>query len=534
MKNNCGWPSRKVQITFLAVLAAIMMASVCQDYLSMSKADRLYEQAWLRPSGPYAEEGNQDAIERLKAALKISPDNSLYQQALIWKTPPQEMAHIVKDYNLTPEAKRLYVGLTLTLSEDTRKGKLVRPRSLSERLRISHLLKEADSKNPFAYYEEAAALSDAGRYKEAYQDVYTGNRMGIGHLYVPEVSPSVRNSLSSPKMRDAAVMQIDSCRRAAFGVVKYSEQMVRQHNDKEASDVIHECLRMSMSVSQCTPLSTMSMLTGTRLFFSHYWRHTRISDRLRDKSRDSLYDKISEVLQKNSKAMATFMSSDDEQSGTMQSMLVRYSILGGALFGVVLSAMLGMLAGLWYIACSSAVRKKQQAGILLDAWGEGWVTRLCLKVYVPIFALLGGFVYIIMHLHGIAADFDAIAIGFAVPSGLIILGQTITLVRMIAQARKSLAESMKDKTDAAASVLSGRASRRAWVTRSIAAGLAVNAAFLTCLLMISIIGFKPMFGNEPWEVGKTQYFFIKIRERVLKACNSDLQEVLPAEWRYTE
>jgi hypothetical protein len=336
-------------------------------------------------------------------------------------------------------------------------------------------------------------------------------------------------------MGDAAIVQASSCRRAAVGLLKLTDKMVLKNKIPEAVGILDECSRMEMGIALSEPHFTTNYLLGVDAFKGTAERLVRLLPMLKDTKKATEYKKLGKTLIQGSKTVGTLMHSHDEQQEIAQTLLERYSIPGATAVGITISIVIAALASVWYLIWAAAVRAKKQKQIVIAPWGEGWLARLCIRVYLPTFVLIGIFIGVASRSNGpIAKNYDILTMSYAVPIALIIFAQMIVLTRVIGTIRKSLAKATEERIGTVGVLFAGPANRLAWSARQTVGAFGVHTAFLAGILFLSIIIYKPLFGNEPWETTKTQFSFAKDQHIVMDETAAELLKAIPPSWNQSK
>jgi hypothetical protein len=509
-------PSRRLQIAAVVVLAIGAALTVFIPPLNKaSRARQLYEDAWFGDFDRYSEK----SVRLLEVALRLAPGNSLYEQALVWNYPSNELPQLMKERKLGPDATRLTYGLIYTpMHRPFDVPNSGRPESpLAQALKLSRL----DSRNSIARYYAAGCLVKAKRLQDAYASVQVGNRLGKGRFYEPEMTEFVSDSMAmvSDRIDERGGSMRAVVRDAAGGLAELGNLRLRAGDVEGASEIFEACCRMGVNCA------LSGRLTEGRSIFKIGWKSLRpvckdfgMKEKLAEySSLDKEFDRANRVIRKSLRT---------DFAAFVRGSLAIACIVCVPVFGVLGMMIVAGLLGLWSGICKTIALRGGQQLLEIVPWDEGWLTRLLLAAHLPIFCLL--MVLVVVAWAHAPQKNDLVYLGFVIAFGLVI--ELFVVGVMQNKLRRSFNESTCERLGVLRFTFLGPASRQAWSSEWLMDGIRALVAFLVCVGLLVIILFKPVFGFHPWQYQRIPYTSARQKATMMDRINLDLEKACPASW----
>lgn len=525
-KSTRKWPSRRActAIFFLLLIGAAIQTFV-PPLNRETRGRQLYEDAWCDCDFTWSTPSSTESVKILDAALNLYPENSTYQQALVWKYPKERLPQLLKERNLSSKARSLAYGLIFTPGL----ANVTPDKALSSAAELKRL----DVGNSIACYFEAYSLGKCRRLDEAYADVRAGNRIGVGHLYEPEVSKAVRESLIYSKEEAHIDSHYITVLQAVARDLSFLANRKLQAGDvRGACDVLDECCRMGASVAAVEPRTEIKSCVAQSIFSIGYRPLSTICKDYGMRKELAPYSRMDKVFEDGRRALSRqAVGSFDNMGEGFVPLIVYYSLPQSLAGGLALSMLLMAIALVWWQVWAIAGRKGGVGLKTISPWSEGQMVRLFLAAYLPIVAV-SSLLVAILHFDHRLAKLVVVSSGAAafIPLGLVILGEIVVPCLLIRALRRAYMESMGEKVGVFRFIFLGPARRQAWSSRCATRALCAQFAFFICAALLLIIVYKPIFGIQPWQVGRIPCMMHEGERAISDRLVADLAKVAPAEW----
>lgn len=490
MRKDRRWPSRRLQIVILLVLAIGALIQVFWQPLDRrTEAEKLYQEALFIEST-----GNGYSDPLIEKALKLDPGNPIYEQALVLVSGSGGARKtLLKKGKLGPEARRLAAGLIYGESVFTHYN------PAEEDLAHLNDLQKADPKNSLVHYRKAMIYQKMGRTNDVISEVRLGNQLGAVKLYVPELSREVLDTVSGTiiisenKLDDTARM-----RELARILRNIANDRLRHGKVDEAEEILKSCARMGVNFASAEPGSIMHWLVGSAIFklataeLEPIYREFGQTEKLASlKKTGNAFEQGSE------KVRALASPSYEEYTRTMaRSTTAILSLCGAAFTAYWVLFAIGLL---WIISIIQRKRHRESA-VTTPPWSTGWLFRMLLMVFVPYLIAWGvlaqkypQFVSDGMSLTVFEQSFsDALMIIF-------VLLQIAILALTFRMLHHSHDAASGERTGIYGFIYRSPAAVKAWTRKYLAAAMLGEFIFIACLGLLVIILHKPVMGGHLWE-----------------------------------
>jgi tetratricopeptide (TPR) repeat protein len=499
------WPSRRVQIFLIVILASAALIRVFLPPFSVEdRAERLHLRAWGEHSVPDSNsEKRADAVNKLEAALKLSPGNDLYEQALVWHYDRAQLETLVKDRQLGANAMALAAGLMaeeahmqwrVTLPVDSPDTEVD---SEEQQLAILEALQAADPQNSLVRYRKAFLLEKLQRTEEAIAQVRAGNTAGGIRLYVPDVSSRLMGTSLYHQVKDMRI-QHQQQRRIAGTLLGRANDLLRVGETDTACAILEDCCLMGVRVAATEPHEVIEILVGSAIFsigaaeLDPLYADLGMQDHLlalrqTEQALDRAVESLSFELQ---------AGSYDSDIVRVTAPLVLWSIGGSAAVCILLTAAILLVP-------VTAIRKRKRQDVLsLRPWGEGWLARVLLAAYLPLFALL---VLLLAVSSSLLPFYDggytwmSSLVGACIAIGLLQIGILAVTLRKLHYVYD---QGTGEPTRMLHFLLKAPAAAKAWTRKYVAVLMGAQMLFLGCVMAYLILVYEPWAGGHPWEPDK--------------------------------
>ncbi len=392
------WPSRrtvKIVIAMLALSAALV--AFFPPLTPHRRAEKLYVDGWFAGGTAWAPVGdlssnppaaNEAAIRCFESALRLSPGNSLYEQALVWHYPPKILPRLLKERRLGPEARGLAAGLIFEhrcKEPEFSTNAAAAAAAWEKRLSGLEELRKADPGNALVHYRKAFALKALGRPDDAFAEVRAANRLGNIRFYVPDASDYVLETPVSPAIMLLFSEGVQFRDLARFISARANDQLRHGRVDQARSD-LQECCTMGVNYAAAKPGQYIGLLVGSAVFgisavelgpvYKDFGPRPRVATLIETRAR---FGRATQEIRSE-------LFSGPRMYGLVRQCIVPEFLVGS---GLAAAAILLVSALLWMPAAILR-RRRKEAVVPAAPWGEGWLARILCAVYLPMFAISVG------------------------------------------------------------------------------------------------------------------------------------------------
>lgn len=509
------WPSRRLQLIVIAVLIiGAALRVFWQPLTPKGKAEKLYMDSCFVGSPNYLEpdsEGDPEAaIALLERALKLSPANSLYEQALVWQYDPEKLPDLLKKRHLGPKARRLAAGLY-----EQEAGYPDDKAGFQEDLRRLAALQKADPTNSVVRYRRAHALQELGRMDEALAELRAGNRLGPMRLYAPELPRQALDACSSPMM-SLRFGDFSSARKLALALSDLASQRLRQGKVQEACAILETCVPLSVNVARSEPPTFMAVYVGWALFGSADGQLKPIYKDFGMKDRLAALDQLDGGFCRARESCRT-----ENRWDLSGAPAVAFALPASLVGAPELSLAVLVLAAIIWIPAVIARRVKRQDALIAPPWGTGFIARICL----PPYALLLAWVIVASYVKTDLVLSDVFSMDIAnalfVAVGAL---EVIFLVLVLRVLHHRYDEHTGERTGILRFISRAPANAKAWTRKYVMVALGGQIVFAACCFLLAIIVYKPIFGGHPWQVNRFRVCRLSHEQAAVRRIGEDLRK----------
>ena len=486
---------RRIQIAAIIIITALFLIRIFTPPLTKhARAEKLYQDAWfmkLEYLAGYDDAAREKVSALFKQALSLSPDNSLYQQALVWNCPKSSLKLLIDQQPLDQKAliiahHRLYApdkgnpritGKTPSGGSDSSHWR----RELDNAKKIAAI----DPENALVRYRIAYVYGKMVRQSDMLAEVRKANSMKLVAIRVPEVSPVIRHTMVDPTI-GPFFEDSDKYRELARQMVGYSNELLRKGDIPAALDVSEEVCRMGIRLTSMQPYSYINNMVAQAVYAIGYRKLDIICRDFGMTGRLIGYRSINDLFNKNSE------NTKANLSRSMEMMTTPFKAIQLCMSALTVS-FVSMMLFLLFWGITAIIRKaKGKEGFAINAWDEGWILRLLLPVYLLII-ILG------------SAQFkghDTMTYSFA----MIIIVNLILAGVVIARLRKSYTSSQPDQVGSMRFIFAMPIAVRTWICRSLALFFAAQLVFVLCLGMLASQFTITRYRVLPWQILRMHLF----------------------------
>lgn len=532
MISSGAWPSRRFQIAVIVILALGAAATAFLPSRNREqRAEQLYEDSWFDGLWSLSrdselQEGRDNAIRKLNAALELSPGNLLYEQALVWHATKDQLPKLLKERNLGLDAQTLAYGIIYAptpnyMADSTLPASEIVKRELAK----TEELKKHDPQNALPCYFRAIVLKRAGRLDEALTEVKAGNRCGMTRLYVPAVSKRILNSAVAVSVY-GDFSQWAGMRDLARGMVDLSNKRLMAHDVTGACEALEECCRMGVNISSCQPHLMTPHFVGAAMYYIGWASLEPIYKDFGMKDKLPIFKRVYAELANQKDYMNSTTSGDGMD-------FMFYRMFAAAIIPVTLSV--AILLSVFMLLCQAlsllAFRKTLRGireSLKSTPWGEGWLARVLLLIYTPVFVLT---ILELLLIHSLPSFRTNPILFDVVPIIPVSCAWIVFIALIVRLSRRRYYEHTQPGMPIPRFWSKWPKELQLWTVRNLLPAYAAQAAFLCCGIFLTIILYKPIMGFQPWQITRIQTVGMS-RElsRMTKMC-VDLQKAIPFEWQ---
>ena len=545
MNSKHEWPSIKLSVIVGILLAAGAAVSVFwQPMNPRARAEKLYLDSWFVTSNGIApiissdrdpSDGAEQAIRMLEKALEIWPGNSLYEQALVWRYPADDLPDLLEKRRLGHKARILAFGLICehkmnewspnTAQNKTSEspdlpstpplpnkgstlpnplmplsgpiGTQVSTEEIAFKLKCLDELSKQDPTNALPRYRKAYILINAGRVQESIQELKIASRLDGIRYYFPQVPKQVLDSRESPMVLADLLHSGAEYRSLARVCVSRANELLRQGQVKEALDILEACCRMSVHVSSAEPKLVISVLVGKSIFniagseLEAVYKDFEMADQV------AAFKKTDQVYREADKLVQAFINKMD------------FSMTGSVLRPILLPAFLSTSAAIVFIVivimaiglglAVIIMRRRGLPPISIRPWHYSQPMRLVIILYMC------GLCVLLVGWFG-SSRFGAGLGSVYLPLQIVILPPVLLQLVLSTLIIKALRQTYGVETGERVSFL--RFAFRmpvnvaAWGMKCSLAALGMQLLILSYLSLATVVVYKPVFGAHPWQFSR--------------------------------
>lgn len=522
MTGTRTWPSRRLQLTIIAVLALGAALRVFWQPLNKeARAEKLYLDSWFVGGWNIFQmdkhpESSEAAVRRLEAALRLSPGNSLYEQALVWQYPCRQLPRLLEERRLGVEARRLAAGLICKHREDISVAD-----NLGKKLKRLDALAKADPSNALVHYCKAFAFQEAGRPDEAYAEIKIANRLGAIRLYSPETTEPVLDALCGPAVYALPFPDMAESRRLARAQSDIANERLRQGKADEACEILESVCRMGVNIASTEPPSIISALVGKTVFAIAAKPLSPIYKDFGMKEKLAAMQRVDGAFERGFQSCRSAIKDNPFEKRIAVAFAVPVALVSAAYPCPPLMALLLLL---WTLPAIIRKRRKESA-LAAPPWGEGWLARTFLVIYLPALAIVLGmaFLWSFSLFPGIVPSPDELGPGLL---AVLLLAQVVALGAVLRILHHRYDEHTGERTGILRFVFKAPAAAKAWTRKYLIAALAGQLVFLACCFLLATIVYKPIFGSHPWEANRFRVATMSHEQAVVRQIARDLKASL--------
>lgn len=531
MSKICTWPSRRLQFGIIAVLViGAALRVFCPPLTREGRAEKLYTDSWFTNGfSAFTSRENPKSekitIQKLEAALKLSPDNSLYQQALVFRYPREKLPELLNHRKFGAEARRLAAGLIYERQSGlTQPGymnkRITAPEALGRELEKLDLLAKADPSNSLVHYRKAFILKDMGRMDEAIGEVRTANRLGITRYYVPDIiTEPVLDASCSPMLTISFNGKYTKYRELARVLADIAGRRLREGKSEEACALLEDCCRMGVNAASSEPRNTISVLVGKAVFAIGWVKLEPIYKDFGMKDRLAVLQHAEKIFDR---AMETYRS-QDMYSELMAQMMktVTIPIVLSVAAGIALVLIIINL--LLWLPAAIIRRRRGDTALTAAPWGEGWPARMFIAINLPAMAAMLVLLFAKPTLL-FTNDYSTPVYMYLALGGLILLAQLILAGVTLRILHHQYDEHTGEHTGILRFIFKAPAAAKAWTRKYVSAAFGMQLIFLMCCFLLATIVYKPIFGGHPWQAERFKIGFISKGRAIARQVAIDLKD----------
>ncbi len=522
------WPSRRAQII---VMAALLIGALLRVFwvplTRQGRAERLYEESWFVDSvsdlTSEQERHGQLAFPLLEDALRLSPGNSRFEQALVWQWESRRLPELLRNRQLGAAARRLaaarfckYVMSSTDYSpwcNDSHKRWL-------QALECADASVKADPTNSLVYYRKAFCLQRLGRSDDAFAVLRTANRLCTARRFLPEAPQKI---MASPAIYGRDWQDYSDYRLLAIGFIEVANGRLRHGDIPGACALLEECSRLSASVAAATPPTYGSIWAAMRI-------ESRTDASLMPIYKDfSMKDRITRLQAlraaygKAKSRMRTFYANWERQ-------VAMPYVIPIMLIHALVAAMAFIALFVVALPLPMIVQKRHgQSSLYFAPWREEFLARIFALHYSVLFA---GSIAVIYKWPGLLFMWGHMPhLNQASPLAVaaVLLMNLILSMLILRVLHHQYDAQTGERTGILRFIFKSPANVKAWTRRYLVAAFGAQILFILCCAMLATIVYKPIFGGHPWQENRFRIAGISHEQAIAKKLAADIVKAdLPA------
>jgi len=516
------WTLRRTQIAAIVVITVLFLARVFLPPLgNQARAEKLYLDAWFTdvhldpPSDRDAD--SKGSVTMLKGALELSPGNSLYEQALVWRCPEKGLKNLIENGNLGEKAlilasHRYYTYLDKQADSDEWKRSSKKPKKpsiysvsdmyyfpplhlpdyWSKKLDRLNKLAVVDPENALIKYRRAYIYGSVGRQSDMLDEVRKANAMDLCAIRMPEVLPAIQNTLADPRLY-GFFGDSSQLRELARQMVGYSNEQLRARNVPAALAASEDACQMGVRLASMEPVGYINYLVAAAVFAVGHAKQDAICRSFGIAKEMRKYQDVSNVFDKGVREFSYAMRA-------LQLIPQPYPSIMVYVFFVLTSLYSQILFVLLWGATSLIRRAMRRQKVDIKTWDEGWLLKIMLTLYLPLMLitiLVNSFVS-----YELSSNIFS-STEVSDPVGIIIFAvQLLSIIVLILKLRKRYSISLGERVSLLRFIFRIPMETRAWICRSYALLFGAQIIFLLCFGMLASQIFISHYGANPWQIAR--------------------------------
>lgn len=513
------WTLRRIQIAAIIVITVLFLARVfIPPMTQQARAEKLYLDGWFLTvrvkGGGDRETDKNKSVEMFKQALALSPGNSLYEQALVWKCPEKDLHDLIVNGKLGKKAfilanHRYYTYLDKQADNDERRISSKKPKKPSiysasdmyyypplhqpeywrKKLERLEKLAAVDPDNALIRYRRAYIFANMGRQSDMLNEVRKANAMDLCAIRVPEISPRIVNTLADPR-NEGIFGDLSQLRELARQMAGYSNEQLRNKNVTAALAASEDACRMGVKLASMEPVNFINYLVATAVFaigrakVDAIYRNFGMTDEMKK------YQSVGMVFENGVGEFRKYIENSTIISQPYPSITTYAFFAIFSIFSLILFILL------WGV--TSLIRRiMHRQKVDIKAWDEGWLLKIMLTLYLPLLLItliVNSFIKqelssnIFRYIEGP----DSVAF-------IIIAIQLSLMIVLMLKLKKQYSISHGEKVSLLKFQFRIPMEARAWICRSFTLMFAAQTIFLLVCGMLASQFFISYYKTCPWQ-----------------------------------
>lgn len=539
-----SWPSRRLQV---AVILLLLLGSAAQIFILPAnrekRAEQLYRDAcffpWYSSLGIPFPTYENFRIRKLERALELSPGNSLYEQAMVYKCPVQKLPWLLRTHRLGRKARTLADALIYQRLVNDYHGEIClndyKPSSdVCRLLPLVDALCREDPGNALPHYWRAYLYMEQGLVKESILEIEKGNRIGCVRCYGPELSPEVMAASVDSSGVHFTSVDFGGLALLSGALADAGDSTLRRGDVRGACRILEAGCQMGICVAKSDVKDLNLLMAGLSIFNKCRRQLVPIYGDfgLFDKQKE--FDPARHIVAGIRHDTEIYMMRNytlEKYSGK----IARFVVVQWSLCFMMLVSLAFLLVSLLpWGALALARRIKHGEAFEAGAWGEGWLARLYFVSVLPLPALAAVAALFLPSVFRIPAVGKVLSLphifdlfyeqAHLVPLILILVGlQAVVAAPVLRKLHRAYDEAEWQATSFARFLFRSPLPVKAWVGRQISAAFAGEALFILCLAMLVVIVYKPLVGCQPWQPNRLPSNYMAQQTQFVKEQTSGLK-----------
>lgn len=533
LSGNNRWSLRRIQIAAVIVITVLFLSRIpIPSFSPQARAERLYLDGWFLGIhhsilGIDSNGDSKKSYTMFKKALELSPQNFLYEQALAWKCPEEDLKNLIANDNLGKEALILasyrydeYLernadneAFSINNKIPSKQGPLPSASVASSKQnspaywkgKLDRLdkLAEVDPDNALIRYRRAYIYGSMGSQSDMLDEVRKANSMDLCVIRMPEVSPVISNTIADPRM-GYIFQDYAHFRELARELVGYSNEQLRMKDVDAALDTSEEACRMGIRMASMKPANYINYLVASAIYSIGYNKVNSIS---RDFG-------MIEVTQKYQNIQTVFNKDNEKIGPDTSDIIIAFifsqpytSLMSYTNFIIVSIFSFAVFLLLWGIS-SLICRIMRRQKVDIKAWDEGWLLKMMLAVYLPliIIIMLAGLIWNRLFPESFSNYELANGMYFTYILWIVATVNLAFAVILMLKLRKQFAIFSGKNISLLRFNFRIPIEARAWIYRSYSLFFGAQLVFVLCLSMAASQFFISHYKIYPWQMERIQFY----------------------------